>query len=176
MLVPFFVFDCRLGLACLVPVVLSLICMFYMMGGRGMEFMTRYMESLVKMNKTGTEYVRGIPVVKVFQPTVHSFKAFHDAIEEFTRLAQDYAVRWCRTPQSLSLTIINGVALFLVPVAILLAPGEGDFGAFLANFAFYAIYSAVIPTAMTRSYPRLCSSASTTSSMRSTSSTRATCP
>lgn len=150
MLVLFFVFDWRLGLACLVPVVLSLICMFYMMGGRGMEFMTKYMESLVKMNKTGTEYVRGIPVVKVFQQTVHSFKAFHDAIEEFTRLAQDYAVRWCRTPQLLSLTIINGVALFLVPVAILLAPGEGDFGAFLANFAFYAIFSAVIPTAMTR--------------------------
>lgn len=150
MLVLFFVFDWRLGLACLVPVVLSLICMFYMMGERGMEFMTKYMESLVKMNKTGTEYVRGIPVVKVLQQTVHSFKAFHDAIEEFTRLAQDYAVRWCRTPQSLSLTIINGVALFLVPVAILLAPGEGDFGAFLANFAFYAIFSAVIPTAMTR--------------------------
>lgn len=38
----------------------------------------------------------------------------------------------------------------LVLVAILLAPGEGDFGAFLANFAFYAIFSAVIPTAMTR--------------------------
>ena len=150
MLVLFFVFDWRLGLACLAPVILSLICMFYMMGGRGMEFMTKYMESLVKMNKTGTEYVRGIPVVKVFQQTVHSFKAFHDAIEEFTRLAQDYTMRWCRTPQSLSLTVINGVALFLVPVAILLAPGEGDFGAFLANFAFYAIFSAVIPTAMTR--------------------------
>ncbi|OFK22806.1 ABC transporter ATP-binding protein [Olsenella sp. HMSC062G07] len=150
MLVLFFVFDWRLGLACLVPVILSLVCIFYMMGGRGMGFMTRYMESLVKMNKTGTEYVRGIPVVKVFQQTVHSFKAFHDAIEEFTRLAQDYAVKWCRTPQSLSLTIINGVALLLVPVAILLAPGEGDFGTFLANFAFYAIFSAVIPTAMTR--------------------------
>ena len=67
MLVLFFVFDWRLGLACLVAVIISLGCMFYMMGGRGMDFMTRYMESLVKMNKTGTEYVRGIPVVKVFQ-------------------------------------------------------------------------------------------------------------
>ena len=150
MLVLFFVFDWRLGLACLVAVVISLGCMFYMMGGRGMDFMTRYMESLVKMNKTGTEYVRGIPVVKVFQQTVYSFRAFHDAIEEFTRLAQDYAVKWCQTPQSLSLTIINGVAIFLVPAAILVAPGEGDFARFLANFAFYAIFSAVIPTAMTR--------------------------
>ncbi|MBM6816341.1 ABC transporter ATP-binding protein [Olsenella uli] len=150
MLVLFFVFDWRLGLACLVAVIISLGCMFYMMGGRGMDFMTRYMESLVKMNKTGTEYVRGIPVVKVFQQTVYSFRAFHDAIEEFTRLAQDYAVTWCQTPQSLSLTIINGVAIFLVPAAILVAPGEGDFARFLANFAFYAIFSAVIPTAMTR--------------------------
>ncbi len=150
MLVLFFVFDWRLGLACLVAVIISLGCMFYMMGGRGMDFMTRYMESLVKMNKTGTEYVRGIPVVKVFQQTVYSFRAFHDAIEEFTRLAQDYAVKWCQTSQSLSLTIINGVAIFLVPAAILIAPGEGDFARFLANFAFYAIFSAVIPTAMTR--------------------------
>ena len=150
MLALFFIFDWRLGLACMVSVVISLGCMFYMMGGRGMDFMTRYMESLVKMNKTGTEYVRGIPVVKVFQQTVMSFRAFHDAIEEFTRLAQDYAVKWCQTPQSLSLTVINGLAIFLVPTAILIAPGEGDFARFLANFAFYAIFAAVIPTAMTR--------------------------
>ncbi len=115
-----------------------------------MDFMTRYMESLVKMNKTGTEYVRGIPVVKVFQQTVYSFRAFHDAIEEFTRLAQDYAVKWCQTPQSLSLTVINGLAMFLAPAAILIAPGEGNFAGFLVNFAFYTIFSAVIPTAMTR--------------------------
>lgn len=150
MLVLFFVFDWRLGVACLVPVALSLACMFYMMGGRGMDFMTRYMESLVKMNKTGTEYVRGIPVVKVFQQTVYSFRAFHDAIEEFTVLAQDYAVKWCQTPQALSLTVIGAAAAFLVPVAVLLAPGEADLARLAANFAFYAIFSAVIPTAMTR--------------------------
>lgn len=150
MLVLFFVFDWRLGVACLVPVALSLACMFYMMGGHGMDFMTRYMESLVKMNKTGTEYVRGIPVVKVFQQTVFSFRAFHDAIEEFTVLAQDYAVKWCQTPQALSLTVIGAAAAFLVPVAVLLAPGEADLARLAANFAFYAIFSAVIPTAMTR--------------------------
>ncbi len=39
------------------------------------------------MSKTGTEYVRGIPVVKVFQQTVYSFKAFHDAIAEYSQMA-----------------------------------------------------------------------------------------
>ena len=150
MLVLFFVFDWRLGLACLAAVVVSLACFAKMMGGRGMDFMSRYMGSLVKMNKTGTEYVRGIPVVKVFQQTVYSFKAFHEAIQEFTVLAQDYAVKWCQVPQSLSLTVINGVAVFLVPTVILLAPGEADFARFLANFAFYAIFSAIVPTAMMR--------------------------
>ena len=150
MLVLFFVFDWRLGAACLVPVAVSLACMFHMMGGRGMGFMTRYMESLVKMNKTGTEYVRGIPVLKVFQQTVRSFRAFHDAIEEFTVLAQDYAVKWCQTPQALSLTFISAAAVFLVPVVALIAPGEADVARLATNFAFYAIFSAVIPTAMTR--------------------------
>ena len=32
------------------------------------------------MSKAGTEYVRGIPVVKVFQQTVYSFKAFKAAM------------------------------------------------------------------------------------------------
>lgn len=150
MLVIFFVFDWRLGAACLVSVIISIACMGKMMGKRGMGFMTAYMDSLVKMNKTGTEYVRGIPVVKVFQQTVYSFRAFYEAIEQFTKLAQDYAIKWCRAPQSASLTFVNGVALFLVPAAILIAPGEGDITTFVANFAFYAIFSAVIPTAMIR--------------------------
>lgn len=150
MLALFFVFDWRLGLACLASVVISVGCMFYMMGGRGMEFMTRYQEALVRMNKTGTEYVRGIPVVKVFQQTVHSFRAFYDAIQDFSQMAQDYAVKWCQTPQAFSLTVVSGTAAFLVPVAAILAPGETDLAAFSANFAFYAIFSAVVPTAMTR--------------------------
>ena len=150
MLALFFVFDWRLGLACLASVVVSVVCLVKMMGGNSMATMAKYMESLVKMNKTGTEYVRGIPVVKVFQQTIYSFRAFYDAIREFTVLAQDYAVKWCQVPQSLQLTFINGVVFFVVPVAILLAPGEGDLATFLANVAFYAIFTAVIPTAMTR--------------------------
>ena len=88
------------------------------------------MGALVKMNKTGTEYVRGIPVVKVFQQTVYSFKAFHDAIAEYADMAQSYAGTFCRGPQVLNLTALNGLVTFLLPVALLLAPGETDFAHF----------------------------------------------
>ena len=150
MLVLLFVFDWRLGAACMVVVVVSLASLMAMMSGKGMEFMKQYMGALMSMNKTGTEYVRGIPVVKVFQQTVHSFRAFHDSITEYARMAQDYAGKFCRMPQVVNLTALNGLVVFLLPVALLLAPGEGDFSRFLTNFAFYAIFSAVIPTAMSK--------------------------
>lgn len=150
MLVIFFVFDWRLGLACLIPVVISILCMAYMMSGRGMEFMMKYQDALVRMNETGTEYVRGIPVVKVFQQTVYSFKAFYDAIQDFSAMAQDYAVKWCQVPQSLSLAVINGAVVFVIPVMLLLLPGETNIATFIANVAFYSIFMAIIPTAMTR--------------------------
>ena len=150
MLVMLFVFDWRLGAACMVAVVISVVALMAMMSGEGMRFMKQCMGALVSMNKTGTEYVRGIPVVKVFQQTVHSFKAFHDSITEYARMAQDYAGTFCRMPQVANLTALNGLVAFLLPVALVLAPGEADFARFLTNFAFYAIFSAVVPTAMAK--------------------------
>lgn len=155
LLVTLFMFDWRMGLACLLAAVLSIACMFAMMGGKNAHFMKRYSQALVDMSKTGTEYVRGIPVVKVFQQTVYSFKAFHDAIAEYSKMAEEYSVKACAKPQVTSLTIINGVCILLVPVVLFLAPGiyaEGAsaFASFVANFAFYAIFSAIIATACTR--------------------------
>ena len=150
LLVLLFALDWRLGAACLISVVISFGAMAIMMGGKGGEFMKAYMDALVRMNKAGTEYVRGIPVVKVFQQTIYSFKAFHDAIVDYARMAQDYAGTFCRTPQVANLTALNGLAAFFLPVALLLAPGETDFARFVTNFAFYSIFSAVVPTAMTK--------------------------
>ena len=69
---------------------------------------------------------------------------------EYARMAQDYAGTFCRGPQVLNLTALNGLVAFFLPVALLLAPGETDFAHFLTNFTFYAIFSAVVPTAMTK--------------------------
>ena len=150
MIVMLVAFDWRLGAACLVSVVVSIAALATMMSGKGMEFMKSYMAAAVRMNKTGTEYVRGIPVVKVFQQTVYSFKAFHDSITDYAKMAMDYAGTFCRVPQVTNLTALNGLVMFLLPVALLLAPGEKEFAHFMANFAFYAIFSAVIPTAMAK--------------------------
>ncbi len=153
MIVLMFVFDWRMGGACLLAAVISLVAMFSMMGGKNAKLMQEYQAAQDYMSKAGTEYVRGIPVVKIFQQTVYSFKAFKQAIEDYSEKAEHYTGKVCRMPQSVNLTFTEGAFIFLVSVALLLAPGalkNGDFAGFVTNFAFYAVFSAIISTALAR--------------------------
>ena len=98
MLVMMFVFDWRMGCACLLAAVISILTMFAMMGGKNAQIMAEYQAAQDRMTKAGTEYVRGIPVVKIFQQTVYSFKAFQQAIEEYSAKAEHYQADVCRAP------------------------------------------------------------------------------
>ncbi len=153
MIVLMFVFDWRMGAACLLAAVISILAMFSMMGGKNAKLMHEYQAAQDVMSKAGTEYVRGIPVVKVFQQTVYSFKAFKEAIEDYSAKAEKYTGKICRLPQSINLTFTEGAFIFLVPVALLLAPQalrSGDFAGFVTDFAFYAVFSAIISTALAK--------------------------
>jgi ATP-binding cassette subfamily B protein len=153
MLVLMFVFDWRMGAACLLAAVVSVAMMFAMMGGKNAKLMAEYQAAQDVMSKAGTEYVRGIPVVKVFQQTVYSFKAFKEAIEDYSAKAEHYQADVCRVPQAINLTATEGAFVFLVPVALLLAPGalrSGNFAGFLTDFVFYAVFSAIVSTALAR--------------------------
>ena len=153
MIILMFVFDWRMGCACLLAAVISILTMFAMMGGKNARIMAEYQAAQDRMTKAGTEYVRGIPVVKIFQQTVYSFKAFQQAIEEYSAKAEHYQADVCRVPQSINLTVTEGAFVFLVPAALFLAPGAlatGNFAGFVADFAFYAVFSAIISTALAR--------------------------
>ena len=153
MIVLMFVFDWRMGASCLLAAVISIVAMFTMMGGKNAKLMMEYQTAQDVMSKAGTEYVRGIPVVKIFQQTVYSFKAFKEAIEDYSAKAERYTGDICRMPQSVNLTATEGAFIFLVPAALLLAPGalkSGNFAGFVTNFAFYAVFSAIISTALAK--------------------------
>lgn len=148
-----FVFDWRMGLACLLAAVVSVIALFTMMGGKNAGIMAEYQKANDTLSKAGTEYVRGIPVVKVFQQTVYSFKAFKQAIDEYSEKADLYQGKICRGPQSVNLTFTEGAFVFLVPLVLVLAPralASGSFVAFVTDFAFYAVFSAIISTALAK--------------------------
>lgn len=153
MVILMFIFDWRMGAACLLSAVISIIAMFSMMGGKNAQLMAEYQAAQDRMTKAGTEYVRGIPVVKIFQQTVYSFKTFKKAIEEYSDKAEYYQAKVCRVPQSINLTFTEGAFIFLVPIAIFLIPGalhSGNFSDFITNFVFYAVFSAIISTSLAK--------------------------
>ena len=151
-LVLIFVFDWRLGLCCLVPLAISVVFLKQMMGGDNAGFMEGYMTALETMNKEAVEYIRGIPVVKVFQQTVYSFKNFHAAIEEYEKYASGYALK-CRIPLTGFNVALNGTFILLIPVAGMILAGVSGQAAYqdvLLDFLFYSLFTPICTTMMNR--------------------------
>lgn len=147
-----FVFDWRLGLCCLVPLAISVFFLKQMMGGDNAHFMEGYMNALETMNKEAVEYIRGIPVVKVFQQTVYSFKNFHAAIEEYEKFASGYALK-CRIPLTGFNVALNGTFILLIPVACMILAGVSGQAAYqdvLLDFLFYSLFTPICTTMMNR--------------------------
>ena len=138
-IVMLFLFDWKMGLLCLLTMALALLSMCLMMGGKNAGFFHRYQKEIERMSGEAVEYVRGIPVVKMFQQTVYSFKAFYAAIQDYSDLASQYAMS-CRVGQTCFLTFINGAFALLIPAALLLASG-GNVRVVLVNFIFYALFA-----------------------------------
>ena len=144
-----FVFDWRMGLACLIPMVIGLVCLMSMMTGTGMKFFEEYQRAGERISAEATEYVRGIPVVKVFQQTVYSFKSFHAAILSYRDLASGYAMM-CRMPYTLLTVVLNAMFLLLMPLGMLLIGGAADGWAVLADLVFYIFFAPQLAFMMER--------------------------
>lgn len=110
------------------------------------------MTALETMNKEAVEYIRGIPVVKVFQQTVYSFKNFHAAIEEYEKYASGYALK-CRIPLTGFQVALNSTFILLIPVAGLILAGVSGQAAYedvLLDFLFYSLFTPICTTMMNR--------------------------
>ena len=145
-----FVFDWILGLACIVPVIIAMLVMGFMMNAEGRQFMKSYMTSLEEMNTEAVEYVRGIPVVKVFQQTIYSFKNFHRCIMNYNKMVFGYT-RMLEKPMSLYTVIINGFVFFLAPLAILLIGYSGNYASVLLNFFLFVLITPVFSQSIMKS-------------------------
>ena len=149
MIIMLFLFDWRFGLISLVPVVLGFLCMFKMAGPKMAEDMKKYNGALEDMNNQAVEYVRGIPVVKSFGQTVHSFKKFQDSIDNYYKFCVSYCKK-CRGPMLWFTMLINSAFAFIIALALILAGGQAITLGVLLNFIFYVIFTPVITTALTK--------------------------
>lgn len=122
----------------------------FKMAGPGMaEDMKIYQDALSDMNNEAVEYVRGVPVVKTFGQTVHTFKRFKGSIDNYYQYCISYCKK-CRMPMLLYTVFINSAFAFLITLALILAGGEAVTQSVLLSFIFYVIFTPVIATSMTK--------------------------
>lgn len=119
-LVIFFSLDVWLTVVCLAVVVISLFLQFSnFMGKRAREFMSIYYDAQEKMSASAVQYVRGMPVVKIFGQSVRSFRQFNAEIQAY----KTFALKCCDTYQNgmIAFTVLlNSMVTFILPMGILL--------------------------------------------------------
>ena len=146
-----FFFDWRLGIACIVPIAVSIAVMYTMMGNKVLaEFMGVYQGALGDMNKEAVEYVRGISVVKTFQQTVHTFQTFKESILRYGEFASGYA-RWCKKLMMAYVVFANLSFAFLILAAMAITGGlENATPEFISDFLFYVVFSPLVAILLVR--------------------------
>ncbi|MCM1227072.1 MAG: ABC transporter ATP-binding protein/permease [Clostridium sp.] len=144
-----FLFDWRFGLICFVPVILGFASMFKMAGPKMADDMKNYQNALADMNNEAVEYVRGIPVVKTFGQTVHTFKRFRGSIDNYYKFCISYCKK-CRMPMLLYTVCINSTFAFLITLALILTDGEAVSQSIMLSLIFYVIFTPVIATSMSK--------------------------
>lgn len=145
-LILLFSFDWRLGLICLIPIILCFVFMYPMFSKESRNSMEKYEKYLEEMNGEAVEYVRGIPVTKAFQQSIYSFKNFINAIKNYGKFSAEYSMS-THIPMTAFTVSINGFFSLLIPAGILLAGSVVDVK-FFANFMFYIIFTPICAVMM----------------------------
>lgn len=148
LLVLLMVFDFRLGLLSLIPVVAAFLIMGTMTGQRMKDKMEEYQNALDEMSSEAVEYVRGIPVVKAFGQSVFSFKRFQVSIRKYEKWTIAYT-KEMRIPMTVYTAVINAVFAVLIAATYFFAGKEGD-NTFLLNLLFYIIITPIITVTMNK--------------------------
>ena len=89
------------------------------MGKKAQEFTRIYFDAQERMSASAVQYVRGMPVVKIFGQSVRSFRQFNAEIEAY----KTYALKVCDTyqPGMVAFTVLlNSLVTFFFPIGILL--------------------------------------------------------
>ena len=140
------VFDWRLGLISLLPLVLAFVLQAALMRiSTNSGFMQKYEDALEQMNNAGTEYVRGISVIKTFNQSVYYFKNFYTSIMNYKEFVLQYSMSW-ENGYSIFLSLIKLGFVFLLPAALLLAGTATLDPHFFYSFVFYLAFAPVTYT------------------------------
>lgn len=148
-LVFMFLYDWRLSLICLLPIVIGFIVLAAMLKGTSEGLAKQYQQSAEDISNAATEYVRGISVVKVFGQTANSFRRYKEAVEEYSDYVIKYALSM-ESSDSIYNTVINGIFFFLIPGGIVLFNASHNPERLILSFIFFAVLIPAVVTILNR--------------------------
>lgn len=140
MIVIFFSYDWKMGLTSLFTIIAGIFLVFPMYSGKNRDCVHNYMSAQEQMNASAVEYVRGIPVVKVFQQSIYSFKAFREAIKNYSSFSLEYTYM-ARKWMLLANTMIRAAVYLLIPLAIVLINKGSSLIEVICNLVFYVLFT-----------------------------------
>lgn len=142
----FFSLNGWIAATCLLAILLGIGIQCSMMFGKsGQEFMQTYFDTQEKMSASAVQYVRGMPVVKIFGQSIRSFRQFNKEIEAY----KTYALKVCDTYQPgmvVFMVILNSMVTFILPVGLLILSGQPQNIAFAAIYLFFIILGPGVAT------------------------------
>ena len=142
----FFTLNGGIAAVCLLAIALGIGLQCTMMFGKaGQEFMQTYFDTQEKMSASAVQYVRGMPVVKIFGQSIRSFRQFNKEIEAY----KTYALKVCDTYQPgmvVFMVLLNSIVTFILPVGLLILSGQPQNIAFAAVYLFFIILGPGVAT------------------------------
>lgn len=140
MIILTFVLDLYLGIFFIVIVLISLVLVKNMMGDQ--SFMKKYMDMLDEMNAGAVEYVRAMPVVKIFNAPLIGFKKLYDSILIYKEMVYKYSMS-CRFPFVLFQWLLNIFIITPIFFGIFMVNRGADPGLWAAKILFFTLFMGI---------------------------------
>lgn len=141
MIVVMFSLNPWLALAAIVPIIIGFAAQFSMMFGKKAQVgLKEYYDALENINTSSVQYVRGMPSIKIFGQTVHSFRRFYQDIIRYrdfsTRYAKNFEPYYC-----LFRVLVLSLATFILAVGLFLFSGNPQNMAFAVTLLFFLVFA-----------------------------------
>lgn len=140
MIILTFLLDLYLGIFFIVIVLISLVLVKNMMGDQ--SFMKKYMDMLDEMNAGAVEYVRAMPVVKIFNAPLIGFKKLYDSILIYKEMVYKYSMS-CRVPFVLFQWLLNIFIITPIFLGIFMVNRGADPGLWAAKILFFTLFMGI---------------------------------
>ncbi|MGX4585932.1 ABC transporter ATP-binding protein [Paenibacillus chitinolyticus] len=139
MITVMFYLNVWLAFACIVPILVGFgVQIVLMTGPETKKNVKKYHDALERLNGSAIQYVRGMPAVKVFGQTVHSFRKFYADMIYY----RDYCVKYTDQFQNGFLifkVILVSFAAFVLPVGVFLLSRDPGNAAFASVLLFFLV-------------------------------------